>query len=121
MKFLLIILFILSTGPARSQDEAAILKGVKAKLDKVNDYEAKDTMNVDVTFIKEPRSGVNVFYKKPDRFKIDKSGGISLLPKGGLSINMSSLLGAGDFTTVPAGNAVVKGISARVLKILPLD
>src|SRR5687768_1224817 len=121
MKFFIVVLFVLLSALAHSQEEETILKAVKGRLDKVKDYEARGTMNVDVSFINAPRSGVTIFYKKPDRFKINKSGGISLLPKGGLSINMGSLLGAGDFTTVPAGNVVVKGIVTRVLKLLPLD
>ncbi|HVG16316.1 MAG TPA: hypothetical protein VM935_15200 [Chitinophagaceae bacterium] len=121
MKCCILILFVLLSGWTSAQDEEAILKKVKAKLDRVSDYQAKGTMNVDVSFINAPKSGVAVFYKKPDRFRINKSGGISLLPKGGLSINMGSLLGASNYTTVPAGTAMVKGISARVLKLLPLE
>lgn len=121
MKVFIVVLFVLLPGLTKAQDEEAVLKAVKAKLDKVSDYQAKGTMNVDVSFINAPRSGVTIYYKRPDRFRINKSGGISLLPKGGLSINMGSLLGAGNFTTVPAGNLVIKGIPAKVLKLLPLD
>jgi hypothetical protein len=121
MKCFIVVFLLFLSGLAHTQEEERILKAVKTRLDRVNDYQARGTMNVDVSFINAPRSGVTIFYKKPDRFKINKSGGISLLPKGGLSINMGSLLGAGNFTTVPAGNAVVKGISTRVLKLLPLD
>lgn len=121
MKVFIVGLLVFLSGLTNAQEEETILKAVKARLDKVNDYQARGTMNVDVSFINAPRSGVVIFYKKPDRFRINKSGGISLLPKGGLSINMGSLLGAGDFTTVPAGNVVVKGVPAKVLKLLPLD
>jgi hypothetical protein len=121
MKYCIVILFLLLSGWTKAQEEEALLKRVKAKLDRVSDYQAKGTMIVDVSFINAPKSGVTVFYKKPDRFRINKSGGISLLPKGGLSINMGSLLGSSNYTTVPAGTALVKGIQARVMKLLPLD
>ena len=39
---------------ARSQDAAALIKKVKARLDKVNDYTATGSMQTDVVFINAP-------------------------------------------------------------------
>ena len=66
-----------------SQDMTALVMKVKAKLDQVNDYEADGRMKTDVAFIKAPIGKVKVFYKKPNKFRLKKDGGISLLPKGG--------------------------------------
>jgi hypothetical protein len=121
MKYFIALILLFSINKVDAQDELNLVKSVKAKLDKVNDYQAKGTMNVDVTFIKAPKSTVTVYYKKPDRFKIEKNGGISLLPKGGLSINLSSLLTGDNFTAVSAGNASVNGVATKIIKLLPLD
>ncbi|MES1197730.1 MAG: hypothetical protein ABUL41_00445, partial [Chitinophagaceae bacterium] len=67
-----------------------LVKKVKAKLDKVNDYQASGTMKIDVSFIKAPDSYVKVFYKKPNKFTVKKEGGISILPKGGFSANLNA-------------------------------
>ncbi len=104
-----------------AQDGTALLNAVKTKLDKVRDYQAHGQMKVDVSFINAPTSAVTVYYKKPDQFKVKKSDGISLLPKGGVTVNLSSLLAGDDFTIVPAGSAVVKGVNTKVLKLLPLN
>lgn len=104
-----------------AQGETALVKAVKAKLDKVKDYEAKGRLKMDVSFINAPASEVAVYYKKPDLFKVTKSGGISILPKGGVTVNISSLLASDQYTVVPAGQAVVKGVTTKVVKMLPLQ
>ncbi|MBD0352038.1 MAG: hypothetical protein ICV65_12870 [Flavisolibacter sp.] len=104
-----------------AQNEAALVKAVKAKLDKVNDYQASGRMKVDISFVNAPPSNVTVYYKRPNHFKVKKENGISILPKGGVSININSLLSTDQYTVVPAGTAVVKAIPVRVVKLLPLN
>src|SRR5215211_6850668 len=122
MRFLICVFtFFIFSSRLLAQKEAELLKSVKAKLDKVNDYEATGKMNVDVSFIKAPPSSVTIYYKKPDKFKILKEGGLSILPKGSVGINLSGLLHNSNYTIVPAGNTVIKGMQAKVMKLLPLD
>jgi len=119
-KFYFVFLFSIFTNLLFAQDETALIKAIKEKLDKVTDYQANGRMSVDVSFINAPASNVIVYYKKPNHFKINKEGGISILPKGGVSVNINSLLTGDDYAVVPAGSAVVKGITAKVIKLLPL-
>jgi len=116
----LFLLFSIFARPLFAQNEAALIKAVKAKLDKVSDYQANGRMSVDVSFINAPASKVVVYYKKPNRFKVNKEGGISILPKGGVSVNINSLLTGDDYAVVPAGSAIIKGIPTKVIKLLPL-
>ncbi len=74
-----VFLFLIFSNLLFAQDEAALIKAIKAKLDKVADYQANGRMSVDVSFINAPASNVLVYYKKPDQFKINKEGGISIL------------------------------------------
>jgi len=119
-KFYFIFLFSIFSSLLFCQDEKALIKAVKTKLDRVVDYQAKGRMSVDVSFINAPASNVMVYYKKPNRFKINKEGGISILPKGGVSVNINSLLTGDDYAVVPAGSVLIKGITAKVIKLLPL-
>lgn len=108
--------------PVLGQDNAAaLIQKVKGKLDKVKDYQAKGILITDVSFIKIPPSEVEVFFKSPDQFKIKKKDGISLLPKGGVNINLSSLLAGDDFTAVLAGKSTLNGQSVTIVKMLPLS
>jgi hypothetical protein len=104
---------------AQAQDMSALVAKVKAKLDLVNDYEADGKMKTDVAFIKAPIGRVKVFYKKPNKFRLKKDGGISLLPKGGVSVNMNSIFGMTDFMAIAAGEAVIGGTKTKVVKLMP--
>jgi outer membrane lipoprotein-sorting protein len=120
MKILLLLLSAFAVQlAADAQDVTALVKNVKAKLDKVNDYVAEGKMKTDVAFIKAPTGKVKVFYKKPNKFKLKRDGGISILPKGGVSVNMSSILADGDFDALDAGKTNYGGTNVRVVKLLP--
>lgn len=105
----------------KAQDMTPLVQKVRAKIEQVKDYVAVGTMKTDVSFIKAPIGKVKVYFKKPDLFSIKKEGGISLLPKGGVSINMSSLMATTSFVALSAGEASVDGIKTRVVKLLPIN
>ncbi len=112
-------LLLTSVGHAQTADE--LVKKVKAKMDKVNDYIATGKMKTDVVFIKAPVANIKSYYKKPNRFKIKRDGGISLLPKGGVSVNVSSLLLSDDYTAIDAGQTTINNIVLKIIKLLPLN
>jgi outer membrane lipoprotein-sorting protein len=119
-KILFLLLLTIHYAPlTHAQDMNALVAKVKAKLDLVNDYEADGKMKTDVAFIKAPLGKVKVYFKKPNKFRLKKDGGISLLPKGGVSVNMNSIFGMTDFIAIAAGEAVVGGIKTKVVKLLP--
>src|SRR4051812_22421852 len=103
--FLLLIVVQSSVLTAFSQDMTELVNKVKAKLEQVNDYVAEGTLKTDVSFIKAPSGKVRVYFKKPDKFKLKKEGGISILPKGGVSVNMSSLATTNNFVALAAGES----------------
>jgi hypothetical protein len=117
MILMLVIFFNSSFG----QDMTPLIMKVKAKLDQVNDYEADGKMKTDVVFIKAPIGKVKVFYKKPNKFRLKKDGGISLLPKGGVSVNMNAIFTGTDFVALAAGESVIEGTKTKVVKLLPTD
>lgn len=119
MRLLFFVLLISTKGFAQDADK--LIREVRAKLDQVNDYRATGKLKTDVAFLKIPVSNVQVFYKRPNRFKVKKDGGISLLPKNGVSINLNSLLMSDNYTAVPAGDATVNGLPVKVIKLLPLS
>lgn len=104
-----------------SQDMAALVKKVKSKLEQVNDYVATGKMKTDVAFIKAPISNVKVYYKKPNKFRLKRDGGISVLPKGGISVNMSSVLATDNYVALTAGEAQVNGVNTKIVKLLPMN
>jgi outer membrane lipoprotein-sorting protein len=121
-KLLLIVLSTVIWQPSTyAQDASVLIKKVKAKLDKVNDYVAEGRMKTDVAFIKAPSGKVKVFFKKPNKFKLKRDGGISILPKGGVSVNMSSVLASNNYTALQAGESTIGSAKVKVIKLLPND
>lgn len=120
-KIVIYLILIQSVSFAKAQDMTPLVMKVKSKLEQVNDYEADGKMKTDVAFIKAPVGKVKVFFKKPNHFRLKKDGGISLLPKGGVSVNMSTVFAVSDFVALAAGEATIDGTQTKVVKLLPLN
>ena len=116
-----LLLFLRFATTAHSQDMTELVNRVKAKLDRVNDYTADGILKTDVAFIKAPVSKVKMYYKKPNHFRLKKDNGISVLPKGGISINMSNIVSMTNFVALAAGDVTMDGVRTKVVKLLPAD
>lgn len=123
MKHTLLIFFTVavSFNFLYAQDAALLAKKVKARLAAVNDYQATGTMKTDVSFMKIPPSEVLVYFKKPNKFRIKKQDGITVTPKGGVSINLNSLIAGDNYTAVYAGQGSINSTTVSIIKLLPLE
>ncbi|MBS1946696.1 MAG: hypothetical protein JST47_02920 [Bacteroidetes bacterium] len=115
---ILLYFFLCVTG--FGQDAASLLQKVKEKLGKINDYRATGIMKTEASFLKVPEANVTIYYKRPDKLKIKNEKGISLVPKGALSISLSNLL-KGNYTVIDAGARAVQNDKLKIIKLLPLD
>lgn len=104
-----------------AQDALALVEKVKSKIEQVRDYEAAGTMKTNVSFLKVPMADVIIYFKNPDKLKIKNQKGISLVPKGAVSMSLSNLMANKRFTAIPAGNEKIDGIGVKVIKLLPMD
>lgn len=119
-KRLFLLLAMIASFHVYAQDAATVLvQKVKAKLAHVTDYKATGTLKTDVAFLKVPVAKVNVYFKKPNKFRISKEKGISILPRGGVSINMQDVLAGNDFVALDAGTTTINGVPSRIIKVLP--
>ena len=119
-KVLLIIVLLNSWLLSKAQTAEEIIQKVKAKLDKVNDYEARGKMKTNVVFIKAPIANVKIYYKKPDRMRINNESGISFIPKGSMNINLSNIfINTTGFDIIDMGKESVSNL--RIIKLLPKD
>ena len=105
---------------APPQDASVLLQKVRARLEQVNDYKAVGLMKTNVSFLKVPEAEVTVYFKRPDKLKIKNEKGISLVPKGAVTISLNNLL-KGAYTTLDAGTDTAGGHKVRVIKLLPQD
>ena len=105
---------------ASSQTVEDVIKNVKAKLDKVSDYEAKGKMKTNVVFIKAPVANVKIYYKKPNKLRINNESGISFIPKGSVNINLSNIfVNTTGFDMIDMGKESKTNL--RIIKLLPKD
>ncbi|MEQ1552646.1 MAG: hypothetical protein ABL929_00640 [Ferruginibacter sp.] len=122
MKKSLTLLIILITFSAQAQQTInALLAKAKAKLETVNDYEAKGIMKTNVAFLKVPIAKVKIYFKKPNKLKVKSESGISFIPKGAVSINLTNLTGSNQYTVIDAGIETISGKKLRIAKLLPTD
>lgn len=121
MKTINLVLMLLSVPVMmKAQTAEELMKKIKEKLDKVNDYQASGQLKINVPFLKAPVSTVKLYYKKPDRLKINNESGISIVPKGSLNINMGSIIGnIATCDIIDAGKDDKTGL--RIIKLLPKD
>ena len=116
----LVGVLIFASNYGYSQDVNVLVQKVKAKIELVNDYEAKGKMKTNVAFLKVPIANVMVYFKKPNKLKIKNEKGFSFIPKGAVNINMNNIL-SNKFTVLDAGVDKIAGLAVRVVKLLPED
>lgn len=119
-KILLLFVVLLNVFIVSAQTTEEIIQKVKTKLEKVNDYEAKGKMKTNVVFIKAPIANVKVFYKKPNKLRINNESGISFIPKGSVNINLNNIfINTTGFDMIDMGKEAKTNF--RIIKLLPKD
>jgi hypothetical protein len=119
-KILLLLLMLPALYKAGGQSAEELVQKIRAKLDMVNDYEAKAIMKTNVVFIKAPVAKIKVYYKKPDKLRIHNESGISFVPKGSVNINLSNIfVNTAGFDIIDAGRE--SGSGFRIIKLLPRE
>ncbi len=119
-KIIILVLFLGATLLLKAQTAEEVIAKVKAKLEKVNDYEAKGKMKTNVIFIKAPIANVKVYYKKPNKLRINNESGISFIPKGSMNINLNNIfINTEGFDLIDMGTE--DKTAFRIIKLLPKD
>ena len=94
---------------------------LRSKLEGVKDYVADVRVRIDVSFMRVPPMVGKLYYKAPDKMKLERDGGISILPKKSMNLTMSNVVPEGGVTIIDAGYDKIGDKNLRVLKIVPND
>lgn len=121
MRVVLLLIGCCISFVSKAQDAEALLKKIKAKIDLVSSYEASGKMKTNVTFLKVPEADVKIYFKKPNQLKIKNEKGISFVPKGAVSINLSNILNGNQYSVIDAGYDSTYKPKVRIIKLLPTD
>ena len=118
----LAILFILSSCTIKAQagtPAEQLFQTIRGKLTLVNDYVADVRMKVDVSFMRVPLMSGKLYFKAPDKLKLERNGGLALMPKKSISLTLGSLMPAGQATVIDAGTDIIDGQKVRILQVVP--
>ena len=117
-RYILVLLVIASSGLfAQQKDPFTLLNNVKEKFNRIRDYKVEAQIIVDVNFLKVPESKATIYFKQPDKVKME-SEGFALLPKQGLNFSPSKLL-SGDYSAIYVKEDVINNNKVSVVKIIP--
>lgn len=119
MKKLLIFLFISLSLSAQNKDPYKILDTVKENFNTIKDYEVDATITVDVNFLRVPESKAKIYFKQPDKLKLD-SEGFALLPKEGINFSPNKLL-SGDFSAIYIKADTLQKHKVDIVKVIPTN
>lgn len=115
-----IICFVLTFDSfGQSTSAQQMFYELRQKLTRVKDYVAEVQMKIDVPFMKVPTLKGKLYFKFPDKMKLERNGGIAILPKKSISLTLNNLMPSGDATVIDVGVEQWKGRPARVLKVIP--
>jgi hypothetical protein len=117
---LLLCLFALATTtPSMAEDGEKLFYALRTKVLTVKDYTAQVKMKIDVSFLKVPLLRGTLLFKSPDKMRLERHGGISLLPKKNINLTLSNLIPTGNVTVIDMGNVVRDGVPLHLIKVVP--
>jgi hypothetical protein len=95
-----------------------ILQGVHQKLMKVKDYTADANIKTDISLIKILPVSAKIYFKQPDKFKVE-SPGIAILPKQGFTDFSKIIRDSTTYTAVLTGKETLRGVPVKALNVIP--
>ncbi len=104
-----------------ASDAQELYLTLRSKVLAVKDYTADVRVLIDVSYMQIPTLEGILYYKAPDKVKMVRKDGISMLPKKNISLTLGSLIPSGGVTVLDAGTATIKGHNLRILKVIPDD
>lgn len=115
-----VVLFLIAASIisfAQQKDPQKIINEVKAKFDKIRDYEVDIRIRLDFSMVKIPETNAKLYFKQPDKVKID-SKGFAMLPKQSTNFSPAQFL-QGDYTAIYVRTETFDGNKLDVIKIIP--
>lgn len=116
---ILILLFILSVNSQQNQNAQKIIEKVKENYEKIRDYVVDVKVKVDFEDAVIPDINAKIYFKRPDKFKID-SENFLILPKQSFNFAPDALFKEG-FTSIFLGEQEIDKIKHFIVKIIPED
>jgi len=115
--FITIVLFLAVIVSAQTKDPKKLIDAVRQKFNKVNDYKVDVSVKLDMSFVKVPDMKAKVYFKKPDKLKVEAEG-FAMLPKEGLKFSPAELF-KDTFTPLYVRTETISNKKLDVIKAIP--
>lgn len=119
----ILILVLIAISPikiaAQVVDASKLFYALRSRMLSVNDYTADVRMKIDVNFMRVPLLAGKLYYKAPGKMKLERAGGISILPRKSITLSVDKMMPSGGVTVIDAGKESVDNIPVRVIKVIP--
>lgn len=119
--FSILLLLAFTAGKVQADDAEQLFYTLRSKALSVKDFTADVKMKIDVAYMRIPLLKGKLYFKAPDKMKLERHGGVSILPKKNMNLTLGNLLPTGKVTVIDAGNATIDGKKTRILKVIPED
>ncbi len=106
-------------GSAQTTDATKLFYNLRSRMLSVNDYVADVRMKIDVAFMRVPLLTGKLYYKAPGKLKLERAGGISILPRKSITLSVDRMMPAGNVTVIDAGSEPIGNIPTRIIKVIP--
>lgn len=117
-KSIFIVILILSSALSAQQKNAdKILKEVVDKFERIKDYQVDVQIKIDFSMVKVPDTKATIYFKQPDKVKVD-SKGFAMLPKQSTNFSPMQFI-QGDYTAIFVKTEQFAGNKLDVVKIIP--
>lgn len=119
--FSVVAIVVLFGTSAFAAEAEQVFYGLRNKIQLVKDYRADVKMKIDVSFMRIPQLLGVLYFKSPDKMRLERNGGLSMLPKKNINLTISNLIPTGKVTVIDIGPTVLQGKKVRLLKVIPED
>lgn len=121
IRMVLLALLIAISPVCRADEGEQLFQALRKKILSVTDYSADIKMKIDVTFLKVPLLKGTMYFKSPDKMRLERNGGISLLPRKNINLTLGNLVPTGNVTVIDMGKVQLNGKNLHLLKVVPED
>ena len=118
---LLFLVTCFSFQRASATEASVLFESLRRKVFSVHDYSAEVKMSINVSYMRVPQLSGMLYYKAPDKMRLERHGGLSILPKKNINLTLSNLIPVGNVTVIEVEDAMIGDKKVRVLKVIPED
>lgn len=117
--FMLLFTALPGHGQAQQKDAAGLFYALRDRMTSVKDYVADVRLKIDVAFMRVPLLAGKLYYKAPGKLKLERNGGISVMPRKSISLSIDQMMPTGSVTVIDAGKEKFGDQTVRVIKVIP--